>query len=340
MVSSTVQPAKTGGQSQGKGKVATSDYQPPTTGVLSKLPASWVPYAELIRLEQPHGLYMTYFPHILGLMYACSAKPTAVAPSVLAHRLAVFFVWTFFLRSSGCAWNDITDQEFDRHTARCRNRPVARGAVTATQGYIYAFLITALGFLTLYTTLPFECTLCGLATTILAMIYPFGKRFTYFPQVILGACQASTIVTASYSVGLPAFSAHYFIPTLCLTTTVLLLIIFYDTIYARQDIVDDLKSGVKGMAVLFRNHIEALLGGLTCSITFLLATAGSLLNMGPYFFAFSVVGLASGLVVMIALIRWHVLPGFEKYSGWFYAAAIVNLLGGCVAEYASKVFML
>ncbi|KAH7118686.1 UbiA prenyltransferase family-domain-containing protein [Dactylonectria estremocensis] len=310
-------------------------YTPPTKGILSKLPASWVPYAELVRLEQPHGIYMIYFPHIVGLMYACSARPSAVPASMLAHRLVVFAIWTFFMRGAGCAWNDITDQDFDRKTERCRNRPVARGAISTTQGHVFTLALTALGFLTLQ-SLPLECTMCALVTTVLTTIYPFGKRFTNFAQVILGSTLASTITLSAYSVELPALSPGYIIPTLCLTATILLLVVFYDTIYARQDTADDLKSGVKGMAVLFRNHIETLLAVLALSIAGLLATTGTLLNMGPYFFAFSVVGLATGLLIMIALIRWHLFPSFAKYSGWFYALAIVNLLGGCVVEYLNK----
>ncbi|KAK7419764.1 hypothetical protein QQX98_003136 [Neonectria punicea] len=313
----------------------SAPYTPPTKGILSKLPASWVPYAELIRLEQPHGIYMIFFPHVVGLMYACSARPSAVPASMLGQRLFIFAVWTFFMRGAGCAWNDITDQEFDRKTERCRNRPVARGAISTTQGHVYTFVLTGLGFLTLQ-TLPLECTLCALATAVLTIIYPFGKRFTNFAQVILGSTLASTIALSAYSVELPALSPGYIIPTLCLTATILLLVVFYDTIYARQDTADDLKSGVKGMAVLFRNHIETLLAVLAISIAGLLATTGTLLNMGPYFFAFSVVGLATGLLTMIALIRWHLFPSFAKYSGWFYALAIVNLLGGCVVEYLQK----
>lgn len=314
---------------------SNGDYVPPTTGILSKLPPSCVPYAELVRLQHPHGIYMIYFPHIIGLMYACSARPETVPGSLLLQRLLLLFLWTFFMRGAGCAWNDNTDRGFDRKTERCRNRPIARGAVSPAQGHLFALALTLCGFLALR-PLPREATVCGLSSTVLAIIYPFGKRFTNFAQVILGAALGSTIFLSAYSVGLPATSSEYIVPTLCLTMTILLLVVFYDTIYARQDTADDLKSGVKGMAVLFRNHIESLLTCLALSIAGLLATAGTLLNMGTYFFAFSVVGLATGLFVMIALIRWHVLPSFTKYAGWFYAFAIANLLGGCVVEYLGR----
>nr|CAG8993129.1 Prenyltransferase [Thelonectria discophora] len=277
---------------------SNGDYVPPTTGILSKLPPSCVPYAELVRLQHPHGIYMIYFPHIIGLMYACSARPETVPGSLLLQRLLLLFLWTFFMRGAGCAWNDNTDRGFDRKTERCRNRPIARGAVSPAQGHLFALALTLCGFLALR-PLPREATVHS------------GRRpgLDHFPLGVFSG-------TAGH-----VQRVH---------------LVFYDTIYARQDTADDLKSGVKGMAVLFRNHIESLLTCLALSIAGLLATAGTLLNMGTYFFAFSVVGLATGLFVMIALIRWHVLPSFTKYAGWFYAFAIANLLGGCVVEYLGR----
>lgn len=311
------------------------DYTPPTKGLLSKIPASWVPYAELMRMEKPHGVYMIYFPHFLGLIYASSISPVPVPGSVLAHRAWVFFVWSFIMRGAGCAWNDNVDQDFDRRTERCRTRPIARGAVSTAQGHIFTLILTLLGFWSIQ-SLPFECTVVGLGTTTLAAIYPFGKRFTNFAQVILGSTLASTIALSSYSVGLPALSSAYILPTLCLTATIMLLVVFYDVVYARQDTADDLKSGVKGMAVLFRNHLETLLAVITCSIVGLLVTMGKLVNMGSYFFTFSVAGISIGLVLMIALTNRKIISRWSGYSGWCYALAIANLIGGFALEYSTR----
>lgn len=306
-------------------------YQPPTKGILSKLPASWVPYAQLIRLEQPHGNYMIYFPHIIGLMYASAIRPTEL--SVLGHRAAIFAVWTFLMRGAGCAWNDNVDQEFDRKTERCRHRPIARGAISTTQGHVFTLILTLLGFAAIQ-SLPIECTYVGVGTTVLSAIYPFGKRFTHFAQVILGSTLASTIALSAYSVGLPALSKDYFVPTLCLSATIMLLVVFYDVVYARADTADDLKSGVKGMAVRFRNHLEGLFAFITLSIAGSLTTLGYLVGMGHWFYLFSVGGLTFGLVSMVALTHWNILPGYS--SGRCYAFAILNLLTGFIMEYATK----
>jgi 4-hydroxybenzoate polyprenyltransferase len=319
-----------------KSSLLDGEYALPTKGLLSNLPASWVPYAELIRLEKPHGIYMIYFPHFVGLIYAASISPAPVPFSTLMKNAGVFLAWTFWLRGAGCAWNDNIDQEYDRRTARCRTRPIARGAISTAQGHLFTLLLTLLGFLSIQ-ALPFQCTLVGLGTTVLAAIYPFGKRFTNFPQVILGSTLASTIALSSYSVGLPALSPSYIAPTMCLTATIMLLVVFYDVVYARQDTADDLKSGVKGMAVLFRDHFEALLAVVTGAIAGLLLTLGNLVQMGPYFFMFSVAGLSMGLLSMIALIHWQLLSSWTGYSGWCYALAIGNLLVGFIAEYNVRV---
>jgi len=303
--------------------------------MLSKLPASWMPYAELIRLEQPHGNYMIYFPHIVGLIYAASAQEKSVTLQTLGHRAAIFMAWTFFMRAAGCAWNDNVDQDFDRKTERCRNRPIARGAISTSQGHIFTVFLL-LGAFALIQTLPIECTFVGVGSMVLATIYPFGKRFTHFAQVILGSTLASTVSLSAYSVGLPALSPAYILPTLCISVTIMLLVVFYDVVYARQDTADDLKSGVKGMAVRFRNHLEGLFAVITLSIAGLLTALGTLIGMGPFYYMFSVVGLTMGLVSMIALTHWNLLPSWAGSSGWCYAFAIANLLAGFISEYYVK----
>ncbi|EHK22092.1 uncharacterized protein TRIVIDRAFT_130502, partial [Trichoderma virens Gv29-8] len=264
------------------------EYTPPK-GLLSKIPASWVPYGELIRLHRPEFIYFIYAPFIVGLAYALCINKERVPAFTLAHRAGVLFVWTFFLRSSGCAWNDNIDQDFDRQTERCRNRPIARGAITTTKGHVFTIVLISLGFLSIR-SLPFECTLVGIVTYVLTIIYPFGKRFTNFPQVILGSVLAMAIPLSSYSLGLPALSPPHIVPTACLSAAIVFLIVFYDVLYACQDIEDDLKSGVKGMAVYFRNYIEPLLITVTGLITGCLAMMGKLIDMGQLFFMFSVIG--------------------------------------------------
>ncbi|TLD04980.1 uncharacterized protein PgNI_10026 [Pyricularia grisea] len=304
-------------------------YLPPTRGLLSTLPASWAPYAELIRLHQPHGIFIVGFPHVVGLMYAASVLETPMPPAALWERATVLSSWVFFSRSAGCAWNDIIDQDLDRQTARCRNRPVARGAISTPHALIYTFFLYAAALAPLWWFLPSECTWSAFVSIALSLIYPFGKRFTHFAQVMLGTALGSTIFLTAYSVGLPALtSSAWLLPTGCLTATIVLLVVFYDTVYARADTADDLRSGVKGMAVRYRHNIEGLFLVLTAGIVGLLTVLGRVVGMHRPYYVFAVAGLAASLLALVALTRWNLLPSWAGSSAWLYAFGIANLVAG------------
>ncbi|KAK8054755.1 UbiA prenyltransferase [Apiospora phragmitis] len=185
-------------------------------------------------------------PHLVGLIYASSVLDKPVPLEVLGNRVAILMVWTFFWRSAGCAWNDNIDQDFDRKTARCRNRPIARGAISTASGHVYYLFLVLAALAPVRLYLAPECTWAALVSVALAMIYPFGKRFTDFAQVILGCTLGSTITLSAYSVGLPALSPPSRArrcacrpPSCCSSSST--------TPSTRgADTADDLKSGVKG----------------------------------------------------------------------------------------------
>ncbi|KAM0450930.1 hypothetical protein ACHAO4_006322 [Trichoderma viride] len=314
------------------GKVSSPPlYSPPTKGLLSYLPASWVPYAELIRLDKPHGIYMILYPYILGTLYAAKIASAPLPLPLVINRIIQLTIWTFFLRSAGCAWNDNIDQDYDRQTARCRNRPIARGAISTFQGHVYATALIALGFLSLQ-EFPFEAKASAAVAVVLACIYPFGKRFTHFAQVPLGATLSCAIVLAPYSVGVDPLSEANILPTASLVACIIMLVMFYDVVYARADTADDLKSGVKGMAVLFRNWMTTLLLSLITGITGLLFVAGQATGMSALFFQLSVTGPAVCLLTMITLLSNN-SKSYAWYAGKCYVLAIASLLGGFAVEY-------
>lgn len=306
-------------------------YSPPTNGFLSYLPASWVPYAELIRLDKPHGIYMILYPYLLGLLYAAKIAPAPLPLHLVINRAIQLTMWTFFLRSAGCAWNDNIDQDFDRQTARCRNRPIARGALSTLQGHVFATVLIAFGFLSMQ-EFPVESKVDACVCVVLACIYPFGKRFTHFAQVTLGATLSVAIVLAPHSVGVDPLSEENILPTTSLVASIIALVMFYDVVYARQDTADDLKSGVKGMAVLFRNWITTLLLSLITGITTLLFFAGQSVGMSALFFRLSVAGPAISLLTMITLMSGN-SQSYAWYAGKCYVLAIASLLSGFAVEY-------
>lgn len=144
-------------------------YVPPSKGFLSILPAAWVPYAQLMRLEKPGGLYAFYFPYVLGLFYAACIANDIISPSRLLREGALFLLGSIILRGAACTWNDNIDQEFDRKVARCRLRPIARGAVSSAQGHLFTLGQTLAGS-TLLTRLSLECTIDAILITLLFAI--------------------------------------------------------------------------------------------------------------------------------------------------------------------------
>ncbi|UKZ74618.1 hypothetical protein TrVFT333_002288 [Trichoderma virens FT-333] len=306
-------------------------YSPPTKGFLSYVPSSWVPYVELTRFEKPHGIYMILYPYIMGLLYAARIAPAPISLSFFISRAITLTIWTVFLRSAGCAWNDNVDQDYDRKTARCCNRPIARGAISTLQGYVFTTVLVLFGYLSLQ-DLPIECKMDATVTLALACIYPFGKRFTHFAQVPLGATLSMAIISAQHSVGVDPFSQENIVPTACLVSSIIMLVMFYDVVYARQDTADDLKSGVKGMAVLFRNWIKTLLVSLIAGITALLYTAGQAVGMSTLFFQLSVAGPAVSLLLMVTLMSIN-SKKYAWYAGKSYVLAIACLLSGFSMEY-------
>lgn len=166
-------------------------------GIISTIPTSWVPYAQLWRIEKPAGYYAIYLPYIIGLgLGACLAetKPTL---ETLVFYATVFLIGSVFLRGAGCIWNDVLDQDFDKQVERCKTRPIARGAVNTKQAMLFLFGTFFAGA-PLLALLPFSAAIHGVPITVLTFIYPFAKRYTMYPQMILGLPLAWAVFSESY----------------------------------------------------------------------------------------------------------------------------------------------
>ncbi|KAL9610616.1 MAG: hypothetical protein Q9167_004690 [Letrouitia subvulpina] len=310
-------------------------YVPPKTGFLSHLPPAWVPYAQLMRLDRPGGFYAFYFPYLIGLAYAAYISPHPPTPSFLLDRAALFFVGCVILRGSACTWNDNIDQDFDRQVARCRLRPIARGAVSTTQAHVFTFVQTLLGSL-LFLALPPMCAVDAVPITLLFGLYPYGKRFTNYPQFILGFPFAWAIVMASHAVGIDPLARETYIPTLCLFFANVLWTMIYDTIYAHQDIKDDTKAGVKSMAVRFAKSTKILTSVLAVGVIGLLTAAGVLMRASVVYFVMTCAGTAVSLAAMIGLVDLETPAScgwWFKWGFWFVGGSLV---GGLLAEYLGR----
>lgn len=306
-------------------------YEAPQTGFISYLPQTWIPYAELMRLDKPAGTYYLFFPCLFSTLLAASYTVSDPLP-VLTTTLC-FFSGALIMRGAGCTINDLWDRNLDPYVARTRLRPIARGAVTPFKALTFAGfqLLAGLGVLLQF---PPSCLYYGIPSLLLVATYPLAKRVTHYPQLVLG-------LTFSWGafMGFPALgvdlladaAALKVVATLyasCVSWTVL-----YDMIYAHMDIKDDTKAGIKSIALRHEKETKAVLTGLAVVQVALLAAAGTAAGVGPVFFMGSCGSAAATLGLMIWKVR---LKEISNCWWWFRNGAWLTgggIAGGMLAEY-------
>ncbi|ABI59383.1 4-hydroxybenzoate octaprenyltransferase [Nitrosomonas eutropha] len=240
-------------------------------------------YARLTRLDKPIGILLLLWPTLWGLWLAADGMPDPMI-------LVIFVLGTILMRSAGCAINDFADRKIDPHVSRTRNRPLATGIISSREALLVAAGLSLCAFL-LILPLNLLTILLSVPALLLAISYPFTKRFFAMPQAYLGI---------AFSFGIPmAFAAQTgTVPPLAwlLVLANLFWVIAYDTEYALVDLADDLKIGIKTSAITFGRFDVA--GILLCHITFLsiLTYAGILLQRGIWFYGALLVAL--GLVIV------------------------------------------
>ncbi|OTA81657.1 hypothetical protein M434DRAFT_401325 [Hypoxylon sp. CO27-5] len=290
-------------------------WTPPTRGILSKLPAAWVPFAELSRIEKPGGLYGFYMAYLIGLGYgACFvAIPTTTAISFasLGTTAGILLVYNVFLRGAACTVNDILDRDYDRQVARCRNRPVARGAVSIAQAYAW-YAAQTVGAAGAIACLPDPMLAFTYAAPIHIAIslYPLSKRFTDFPQLILSAPIAGGVLMAAAIVGADSLA----VPTLILALSHYIWTTIFDYVNACQDTTDDIRAGVRSMAVRFRNT-ETFIASLGLLQVMCLVVTGMMAGFSPVYF----VGAAGGNALWIAAMVKTVKRSRPDICAWWFA---------------------
>ncbi len=237
-------------------------------------------YAGLMRVDKPIGSYLVAWPALWSLWIAAKGVPDFLL-------IVVFVLGAFLMRSAGCVINDFADRDIDAHIERTKQRPLAIGAVTATEA-IQLFVLLCLSAACLLFFTNQLTLLLSFGAVMLAALYPFTKRFTQLPQVVLGM---------AFSFAIPmAFAAQTndipFI-VLPLYIAVVIWVVAYDTFYAMVDREDDLKIGVKSTAILFGRFDKLITGLLQSAFVVLMLVIGDELMLGRMYFAgiFLVIGL-------------------------------------------------
>ena len=275
-------------------------------------------YHQLMRMDKPIGIYLLLWPTLWALWVASYGVPHW-------HYLVVFVLGVVVMRSAGCVINDYADRDFDGHVARTKQRPIPAGKATATEALQLFILLIAIAF-ALVLTLDLNVIILSIGGVLLATSYPFMKRYTHFPQVVLGAAFSWAIPMAFMAVqaDLPLEMVILYLANLTWT-------IAYDTLYAMVDREDDLKIGVKSTAIAFGKN-DVLIVMLLQSLTiYLLWQAKLLLNwQWPM-----VVALAIALLLFVK--QWWQIQDrnpnacFKAFLDNHYVGLVIFI--GLVVEY-------
>ena len=229
--------------------------------------AHWPEYKQLMRLDKPIGIYLLLWPTAWALWLAANGFPDVT-------MLFVFCLGVVLMRSAGCVINDYADRNFDGAVERTKNRPLAAGRVSSREALQLFVLLLALSA-SLLLFLNWQTVLLSGVAVLLAAIYPFMKRVTNLPQVVLGA---------AFSWGMPmsfmAIQGQLPLLVWVLYGANLLWTVAYDTFYAMVDQEDDVKIGVKSTARLFGRYGFWIIGLLQLGTLALLEWAGQLAGLG------------------------------------------------------------
>jgi 4-hydroxybenzoate polyprenyl transferase len=234
-------------------------------------------YIRLTRLNQPTGILLLFLPCLFGIFLALK-KLSNPDFSEITHVIFLFFMGAFIMRCAGCVVNDVFDQKFDAKVARTKNRPLASGAVSQFGALIILGLLLLPGFIVLL-QFNLKTILSGFIALALIVIYPLMKRITYYPQVFLGLTFNFGILMSNLAI-LQKITWE----TIILYVAAIIWTIIYDTIYAYQDIEDDLRIAVKSTAISFQKNPQKALIWLTFTMFLTLILLGWKCKFGFGFF--------------------------------------------------------
>ncbi|MGE4404518.1 4-hydroxybenzoate octaprenyltransferase [Pseudomonas sp.] len=283
-------------------------------------PRAW-DFIQLMRLDRPIGIYLLLWPTLSALWIAAEGMPSA-------KHLFIFIAGVILMRAAGCAINDFADRNFDGHVQRTNMRPLATGRVRTREAWATFAVLVALSFglVLLTNTLTVWLSFGALAV---ASLYPFMKRYTYYPQVVLGAAYSWGILmcfTATRGT-LPPEAWLLFIANVLWTVA-------YDSYYAMADREDDLKIGIKSTAILFGDADRAIILTLQGLALFCLLLAGVRFELGQWFHL--------GLVGAAGCFAWEFWKTASRKPQICFKAFLHNhwaglaILAGIVLDYSTK----
>lgn len=226
----------------------------------------WVAhYLELMRFHKPVGIFLLLWPTLWALWIASGGFPST-------KNLFIFIGGVVLMRAAGCVINDIADRKLDLQVKRTQTRLITSGKISVHNALLLFFALCLMAFLLVLMTNPLTILLSFFALCV-ATFYPFAKRYTHFPQVILG-------IAFSFAIPMAFSAVHNHIPAIAWLIMIINMLwtVMYDTLYAMVDRDDDLKIGIKSTAILFGKCDKLMIGLLQLTVITLLCLLGFLLN--------------------------------------------------------------
>jgi len=256
-------------------------------------------YFRLMRFNKPIGIYLLLWPTYWALFLSAGGWPDI-------DLLIIFTFGVIITRSAGCVINDYADREIDKHIARTRDRPITAGEISPKSALLLFIALGLAAFTLVLLTNALTIKLSFIAIA-LAVLYPFTKRWTNLPQLILGLAFAMSVPMAfSAQTGtVPASAGWIFLATIIWT-------LIYDTLYAMADREEDLKIGVKSTAILFAKYDQIFITLLQVLLMLVFIKIGNLFDLGAFYDI-------SLIIILIFMIYHQLLIKNGKKSDYFKA---------------------
>jgi 4-hydroxybenzoate polyprenyltransferase len=267
-------------------------------------------YMRLMRLNKPIGTYLLLWPTYWALFLSAKGWPDI-------DLLIIFTLGVLVMRSAGCVINDYADRNIDQNIARTKDRPLITGEVSPKSALrLFVFLlIIAFGLVLLTNALTIKLSLIALA---LATLYPFTKRWTHLPQVVLGVAFGMSVPMAfsAQTGSIPLYAGWIFLATIVWT-------LIYDTFYAMADRDEDIKIGVKSTAILFEKYDQIFITFLQIILIIVFVVIGNLFDLGSiYYFS---------LVIILIFMIYHQFLMKKRQKELFFKAFLNNNFIGMTA---------
>ena len=279
-------------------------------------------YLRLMRVDRPIGIYLVLWPTLWSLWLAAEGVPSI-------KNLIIFCMGVFLMRSAGCVINDYADRNIDGHVERTKNRPLVTGQLSEMEALYLFVTLCAIAFLCVLFTFSWLTVALSFGGAILAAIYPFMKRYTYFPQVALGAAFSWSVIMA-FAAERNELPKEVWL----IYIAVLIWTVAYDTFYAMVDRDDDYEIGVKSTAILFGDYDRLITAFLQFFVIIVLILIGYQFKLGVFYYL--------STVAVSALFGYQQMLIFDRdREGCFNAFLNNNWVGltvfiGIVLDYAVK----